>query len=44
MDHGAPITMAQATVMRIAGSQHSNNAWPTCAELAGPADPVRTCN
>jgi hypothetical protein len=44
MDHGAPITMAQAMVIRIAGSQRSSNAWLKCAELAGPADPVRMFN
>jgi hypothetical protein len=39
---GAPIAMAMVAAPGIAGSQLLNNAWLTCAGLAGTADPVRT--
>ena len=39
---GAPIAMAMVGAPGIAGSQLLNNAWLTCAGLAGTADPVRT--
>jgi hypothetical protein len=42
MVRGAPITMSGTAAPGIAGSQHCNNAWPTCAGLAGTVDPVRT--
>jgi len=39
---GAPTTTPGTAARRIAGSQRSNNAWPTCAGSAGTVDPVRT--
>ena len=37
-----PAEAQRTAAAGIAGSQRWNNAWPTCAGLAGTADPVRT--
>jgi hypothetical protein len=39
---GALITIWARWAAGIAGSQHCNNAWPTCAGLAETVRPVRT--